>query len=160
MKNKPVPKVDIVLFAGKWHSLYTIPGFWDRHWRQATHTYVIHPDGYYAVFTSYRSSGQEKIRYMRSKLFVVRGTGNAEMKIQFVWPFKIDYWVIELAEDYTYMVVGHPECKSLSIMSRNPEMEPEQLEAIIGRCAGKGYDTSQLVSQEHHPGVSSPLQRH
>ena len=149
MDNVPVEKVDIMLFAGKWYSLYSIPTFTDKHWRQTIETYVIHPDGYYAVFTNYKVVGENRQKYIRSKLFVVRGSRNARFKAQRVWPLKTDYWVIELAGDYSYMVVGHPRYKHLSILSRKPDVDPELLREIVGRCKKKGYDTMQLVSQEH-----------
>ena len=149
MENSPVEKVDILSYAGKWYSLYSIPTFLDKHWRQTTETYVIHPDGYYAVFTTYKVTGDDKQKYIRSKLFVVKGTNNAEYKAQFLWPFKTDYWVIELAEDYSYVVVGHPECKYLLIMSRKPFLDDELVKEVIERCASKGYDTSRLVPQHH-----------
>jgi apolipoprotein D and lipocalin family protein len=149
MDNTPVQRVDIMSYAGKWYSLYSIPTFMDKHWRQTTETYVIHPDGYYAVFTTYKKLGRDETQYIRSKLFVVRGTGNAQLKAQFLWPFKTDYWIIELAEDYSYVVVGHPQQKYLFVMGRKPHLDQELLEEIIARCAQKGYDTAQLVSQEH-----------
>ncbi|QNK62100.1 lipocalin family protein [Pedobacter sp. PAMC26386] len=151
LENKPVEKVDIMSYAGKWYSLYSIPAFMDKNWQETTETYVIHPDGYYAVFTTYKLPADQEIKYVRSKLIVVRGTNNAQLKAQFVWPLKVDYWVIELGEDYSYVVIGHPKHKYLSIMSRKPELSEEQLEEIIGRCQEKGYDTSKLVSQEHKP---------
>lgn len=151
MDNTPVEKVDILAFAGKWYALSVIPSFMNTHWRQTTETYVIHPDGYYAVFTTYKVVGEDIQKYMRSKLFTVKGTGNAEYKAQLVWPFKIDYWVIELPEDYSYVVIGHPEHKYLNIMSRKPFLEDELLQEIISRCKAKGYQTSKLVSQEHKP---------
>ncbi|MBB5636219.1 apolipoprotein D and lipocalin family protein [Pedobacter cryoconitis] len=149
LENKPVEKVDIMSYAGKWYSLYSIPTFMDKHWVETTETYVIHPDGYYAVFTTYKLPAEEETKYVRSKLIVVRGTSNAQLKAQFVWPLKVDYWVIELAEDYSYVVVGHPKHKHLSIMSRKPVLPETLLEEILGRCEEKGYDISKLVSQEH-----------
>ena len=149
MENSPVEKVDILSYAGKWYTLYSIPTFLDKHWRQTTETYVIHPDGYYAVFTTYKVDGDDKQKYIRSKLFVVKRTNNAEFKAQVLWPFKTDYWVIELAEDYSYVVVGHPEFKYLFIMSRKPFLDKELLDEVIDRCHSKGYDTSRLVSQHH-----------
>ena len=149
MENTPVERVDILSFAGKWYNLYSISTFMDKHWRQTTETYVIHPDGFYAVFTNFRVAGENVQKYIRSKLYVVKGTRNAEFKLQFLWPFKIDYWVIELAEDYSYVVIGHPECKILSIMSRTPYLDQNLLDEIIERCRRKGYDTSKLISQEH-----------
>jgi apolipoprotein D and lipocalin family protein len=121
----------------------------DKHWRQTTETYVIHPDGYYAVFTTFKVAGEDKLKYIRSKLFVVKGTANAEFKAQYVWPFKLDYWIIELAEDYSYVVVGHPEHKFLSIMARKPQLPQEWMDEIIDRCKQRGYDTSKLIAQEH-----------
>jgi apolipoprotein D and lipocalin family protein len=153
MDNTPVEKVDIMSYAGKWYSLYSIPTFMDKKWRETTETYVIHPDGYYAVFSTYKVAGEDDPKYVRSKLFVVRGTNNAELKAQFVWPVKVDYWVIELAEDYSYVVVGHPKHKFLFIMARKPELPEELLHEIIERCQAKGYDTSKLTSQEHKPMV-------
>lgn len=149
MDNTPVEKVDIMSYAGKWYSLYSIPAYMDKHWRETTETYVIHPDGYYAVFTTYKLPGEEEQKYVRSKLFVVKGTNNAEMKAQFVWPLKVDYWVIELAADYSYVVVGHPKFKYLFIMARRPNLPEELLEEITARCTARGYDTSKLVSQRH-----------
>ncbi|MGY0040449.1 lipocalin family protein [Pedobacter sp. NJ-S-72] len=151
LENKPVEKVDIMSYAGKWYSLCSIPTFMDKNWHETTETYVIHPDGYYAVFTTYKLPGDKETKYVRSKLIVVRGTSNAQLKAQFVWPLKVDYWIIELGEDYSYVVVGHPKHKHLSIMSRKPELSQEQLDEIIWRCQEKGYDISKLVSQEHKP---------
>jgi len=160
MENQPVKRVDIMAYAGKWYSLYSIPTFMDKHWRQKIETYVIHPDGYYAVFTTYNIMGEEKRKYIRSKLFVVRGTGNAIFKAQLVWPFKVDYWVIELAEDYSYVVVGHPKCERLYIMSRKPDLPKELLDEVIGRCGKKGYDTGKLVFQEHKAARHEPEKEH
>lgn len=151
MDNMPVEKVDVLSFAGKWYSLLSIPTFMDTHWRQTIVTFVIHPDGYYAVFTTYKVVKEDKPKYMRSKLFTVRGTGNAEYKAQWVWPFKVDYWVIEMPEDYSYVVIGHPEHKILFIMSRKPFLPLDLLDDIISRCKAKGYDITRLVSQEHKP---------
>lgn len=160
MDNQPVQRVDIMAYAGKWYSLYSIPTFMDKHWRETVETYVIHPDGYYAVFTTYKVIAQQKRKYIRSKLFVVRGTNNAVFKAQFVWPFKEDYWVIELAEDYSYVVVGHPKYKYLFIMARKPEMDQNLLREIIDRCNKKGYATSKLMSQEHKTIQQGPEKEH
>ncbi len=149
MDNTPVEKVDIMSYAGRWFVIYALPATVDKSWRDTTETYVIHPDGYYAVFTTYRLPGDDGQKYVRSKLFVVRGTGNAEMKSQFVWPVRMDYWIIELAEDYSYAVVGHPKHKQLCILSRKPFLDEELATEVIERCRRKGYEIAKLVRQPH-----------
>jgi len=153
MENRPVPELDIMLYAGKWYNLLSIPTFLNKHWRESVETYVIHPDGYYAVFTTYRVVNEEQTKYFRSRLTTVRGSQNSRFKAQTVWPLKEDYWVIELGEDYSYVVVGHPKHKRLTIMARGPGLPENELSEIILRCKKKGYDTSKLLSQEHHARV-------
>ena len=34
---------------------------------------------------------------------------NAKLKVSFFWPFSGDYWIIELDNNYQYVVIGHPE---------------------------------------------------
>lgn len=72
---------------------------------------------------------------------------NGELQAQFIWPIKIDYWIIELAEDYSYVVVGHPDHKFLFIMSRSQTMPKKTHDEIIARCKAKGYEVSKLTSQ-------------
>lgn len=149
MDNTPVEKVDIMSYAGKWFVLFAFPETIDKNWKDTTETYVIHPDGYYAAFTAYKLAEDDVPKYVRSKLFVIRGSGNAEMKSQFVWPIRMDYWIIELAGDYSYAVVGHPKHKQLCILSRKPYLDAQLCKDVISRCRQKGYKTDKLLRQQH-----------
>jgi len=71
------------------------------------------------------------------------------MKAQFLWPFKVDYWVIALADDYSYVVVGHPEHKFLFIMSRRPAISKKTYDELITSCKAMGYPIEKLTSQQH-----------
>lgn len=148
-QNKPVTQVDLKKFEGKWFSLSSIPTALDKKWRETVETYTWNQKGYFDVYTTYEKikKGGSEHGSIRSKLFQVKGSGNAEMKAQFVWPFKIDYWVVELAEDYSYMIVGHPKEKYLFIMSRKPTMDKVLYMQIIERCENRGYRTDELVFQ-------------
>ncbi len=147
--NKPVAQVDLKKFEGKWYSLSSIPTALDSKWRETIETYTWNEKGYFDVNTTYEKikKGRSESGRIRSKLFQVEGTANAEMKAQFIWPFKVDYWVVELAEDYSYMVVGHPKKKYLFIMSRKPTMDKVLYMQILERCENRGYATDELVLQ-------------
>jgi apolipoprotein D and lipocalin family protein len=150
--NKPVDKVDIKRFAGTWYSLYSIPTMFDKGSRETTTTYTWNADkAYYDVLTKCKKEdGSDKS--VRSKLFQVGGTNNAEMKAQFLWPFKVDYWVIALADDYSYVVVGHPDHKFLFIMSRKPSISKKTYDELVAKCKAMGYPVEKLVSQKHGEG--------
>lgn len=149
MENKPIHNLDLKAFEGKWYSLYSIPTLMDKHWKETTETYTLKGGGHFDVLTTYHKEGKTEEKTITSKLFFDTAQPDGDMKAQFFWPFKIGYWIIELAEDYSYVVVGHPDEKYLFIMARKPEMDPELLVDIIERCRQKGYKVEELVSQEH-----------
>lgn len=148
--NKPVDKVDLQRFAGKWYSLYSIPTIFDKGTRETSTTYTLNADGYYNVITTAKKGDDNDLHTYKSKLFPVAEDGSGEMKAQFVWPFKVDYWVVDLADDYSYVVVGHPDRKFLFIMSRKPTMDKKRYAAITEKCKAMGYPVDKLTSQHHH----------
>ncbi len=149
MENQPVNVIDHEAYAGKWYSLYSIPTMFDKNWKQTIEYYTLIDDEHFEVLTTYHKDGKAEERSVKSKLFFSEDKPDGEMKAQFVWPFKAGYWVIELANDYSYVVVGHPDQKYLFIMAREPKMDPVLLKEIIERCRQMGYDVGSLVSQEH-----------
>jgi apolipoprotein D and lipocalin family protein len=68
--------------------------------------------------------------------------------VQFFWPFKGKYWIIDLAPDYSYAVVGHPNRKYLWILSRNPKMSEEVYKQILVRIKENGFDINKLKMTE------------
>lgn len=145
-KNVPVAKVDLKKYAGTWYSLYSIPTMFDKGSRETTTKYTLNNDGYYNVLTTYKKPGDEKVHAVTSKIFT-DDEQSAKMKAQFIWPVKVDYWVIELASDYSYVVVGHPDHKFLFIMSRSQKMPKKTYDDIVERCRAKGYEVNKLSAQ-------------
>jgi len=78
------------------------------------------------------------------KIFIVKGSGNAKLKVQFFWPFKGNYYIIGLADDYSWALVGHPERKYLWILSRESYMPDHTYQSIVELAKTKGYDTGKL----------------
>ena len=75
---------------------------------------------------------------------MVEDTNNTKWKVQFIWPLKADYWVIDLGDDYEYAVVGQPKRGYLWILSRTPTLAPDVLDGILRRLCDNGYDPSKL----------------
>ncbi|WAC09464.1 lipocalin family protein [Dyadobacter pollutisoli] len=147
--NSTVDNLDVAHYSGTWYSLSSIPTSYDKGSRETTGKYTWNSSGgYFDVVTSYKKPGSEEVFSIRSKVYKNTDHG-ARMKCQFVWPFKLDYWVIELASDYSYAVVGHPEHKLLFIMSRKKNMNKKLYSEIVARCRERGYDVAKLTSQHH-----------
>jgi apolipoprotein D and lipocalin family protein len=65
------------------------------------------------------------------------------LKVQFFWPFRGDYDIIMLAEDYSWAVVTSGK-KYLWILSRTPEMDEKLFEELTIKLNAEGYDMSRL----------------
>ncbi|PWS28376.1 hypothetical protein DHW03_00520 [Pedobacter yonginense] len=146
-KNAPISHLDLKKYAGTWYSLYSIPTIFDKGSRETTTKYTLNKDGFYDVLTTYKKPGDEKVYSRSSKMFPSEEGNNGELQAQFIWPIKIDYWIIELADDYSYVVVGHPDHKFLFIMSRSHSLPKKTHDEIVARCKAKGYEVSKLTSQ-------------
>ncbi len=144
-----VPFVDLDKYAGKWYEIASYPQRFQKGCHGTTATYTNRGQGYIIVENRCnKGSLTGKKSYIKGKAFVEKNSGNAKLKAQFFWPFKGRYWIIDLAGDYSYAVVSHPNRKYLWILSRTSQMsEPVYIE-ILKRLEKKGFDLSNLQKTE------------
>jgi len=142
-----VPYVDLAKYAGKWYEIAAFPQRFQKGCTCTTAEYTATDKGYIMVENRCnRDSVNGKSSYVRGKAFVAENSGNAKLKVQFLWPFRGKYWIIDLAADYSYAVVGHPNRNYLWILSRTPQMDTVIYRQILLRLTEKGFDISKLVS--------------
>jgi apolipoprotein D and lipocalin family protein len=139
-----VQSVDLNKYAGKWYVIACIPTQFDKEWNYTTETYIVNKSGKIDIETSYFEEGKNVQKTVNSKGFPDKESNNVKWKVQFVWPFKSDYLVEELAPDYSHVVVGHPEKKFLYIMNRTGRMTEETYIEVLTLCGKKGYDLTKL----------------
>ena len=137
-----VPHVDLEQYAGKWFEIASFPQRFQKGCQYTTATYTVTNKNYVKVENACVKNG--KISSVTGKAFVVKNSGNAKLKVQFFWPFKGKYWIIDLADNYSYAVVSHPNKKYLWILSRTPKMDMDIYEKILTRLRNKGFDLSKL----------------
>lgn len=140
-----VAAVDLEKYAGTWYEIASFPQRFQKGCHCTTATYTQSDKDYIIVENRCRKDSIDgKESYIKGKAFIDPGTGNAKLKVQFFWPFKGKYWIIDLADDYSYAVVGHPNRKYLWILSRTPTMDKNTYEEILGRIKEKKFDISKL----------------
>jgi len=140
-----VPQVDLTRYAGKWYEIASYPQRFQKGCTCTTAEYTPTDKGYLVVENRCnKDSVNGKPSYIKGKVFADENSGNAKLKVQFLWPFKGKYWIIDLADDYSYAVVSHPNKKYLWILSRTPKMNDLRYKQITNRLAEKGFDISKL----------------
>lgn len=145
-----VRHVDLDRYLGKWYEIARYPNRFQKACVASTAVYSLREDGSIRVLNECRKESLEgPFKRAEGKAWVVDETTQAKLKVQFFWPFRGDYWIIDLGENYEYAVVGHPKRKYLWILSRTPQMETEVYEAILERIIRNGYDPDRLIRTEH-----------
>ena len=145
LRLQTVPIVDIKKYMGKWYEIASFPQRFQKGCHCTTAEYTLSEKGYVIVENRCNKNSMDgPTSYIKGKAFVEANSGNAKLKVQFFWPFTAKYWIIDLADDYQYAVVSHPNKKYLWILSRTPTMEAMTYAKIITRLKGKGFDLSKL----------------
>jgi apolipoprotein D and lipocalin family protein len=142
---KTVAHVDLQKFMGSWYVIANIPTFVEKGAHNAVETYQLNPDGTIATtFTFHAGSFDGPLKRYNPKGFVVDNTTNAVWDMQFVWPFKSEYLIIHLADDYSLTVIGRSKLDYVWIMARTPRIPEKRYQTIIQSLAAVGYDTGRI----------------
>jgi apolipoprotein D and lipocalin family protein len=139
---KTVSSVDLKKYSGTWYEIASFSQRFQKDCECTSAEYTPTDKGYIIVENRCKRYGKES--YIKGKAFVDEDSGNAKLKVQFFWPFKGKYWIIDLADDYSYAVVSHPNKKYLWILSRKPKLDDDVYNGIITRLKDKGFDLSKL----------------
>jgi apolipoprotein D and lipocalin family protein len=140
-----VLSVDLEKYMGKWYEIASFPQRFQKGCHGTTAEYTLNDKGSVTIENKcFKDSVDGKVSSIKGKAFVVENSGNSKFNIQFFWPFKGKYWIIDLADDYSYAVVSHPTKKYLWILSRNPFMDDTTYLSIITKLKDKGFDVTKI----------------
>lgn len=163
----PVTDVDLPRFMGNWYVIAHIPSWPERDAYDAVESYRLSPDHRILTTFTYRNgSFDAPPETMRPVGSVVPGTRNAVWGMQFVWPIKAEYVIVDLAPDYSRAIIGRSKRDYVWLMARSPILPDSELQAAIARIKSLGYDVSRLrmvpQSAAVNPGptASGPARTH
>ncbi len=160
VSNKPlqvVPEVDLQRYMGTWYEIARLPNsFQDQCLGDVTATYTLRDDGKIQVVNRCRKENGAYNEVQGLAKRASKDGPNSKLKVRFapaylsflpfVWG---DYWVMLLAPDYTYVVVGEPGRKYLWVLSRTPSMDEATLQSILTEVRRSGYDLTGLIRTQN-----------
>jgi apolipoprotein D and lipocalin family protein len=145
---KPIKTVDFVdlnRFMGDWYVIANIPTFIEKDAYNAVETYRLEEDGTVATTFRFNKGGPDgTLKTYNPRGFIRDQSSNAVWGMQFIWPFKSEYRVIYLSEDYTTTVIGRSKRDYVWIMAREPEISDEEYASIKKFLQEQGYDLKDL----------------
>jgi apolipoprotein D and lipocalin family protein len=139
-----VDRVELCLYLGKWYEIARLPNNFQEGCVGSAADYSLRDDGDIEVINTCRDIKDGRLRQAKGKAWVVDSVSNAKLKVSFFWPFRGDYWIIELGTEYEYAVVGTPDRKYLWILSRTKTMPDAIYSTILERASKQGFDTAKV----------------
>lgn len=140
-----VSHVDLRRYVGRWYEIARYPTRFEKDCASdVAATYTQLSGGKIEVLNECRKADGHAKRSKGTARVVDKST-NAKLKVTFFWPFSGNYWIIGLAPDYSYAIVGEPDRKYLWVLSRSSQLTESVYEQIVTRVRELGYDPSLLM---------------
>ena len=140
-----VEKVDLQRFMGDWYVIANIPTFVEKEAYNAVESYRLDDDGTVATTFTFRKGGFDgPMKKYTPRGFIRDTQTNAEWGMQFIWPFKGDYRITYLAEDYSQTVISRNKRDYVWIMARTPQIPDSDYQRLVDHVEASGYDISLL----------------
>jgi apolipoprotein D and lipocalin family protein len=137
--------VDLERYAGTWYEIASYPNRFQKDCVATKATYSLLPDRKVRVLNECRrGSIDAEWDSADGKAWVVDPVTNAKLKVSFFWPFRGDYWVLDLGREYEYSVLGTPWREYLWILSRSPTMDEALYARILETVRRLGFDPNRL----------------
>ena len=155
---RTVEKVDIDRYLGDWYELARFPNRFQRACLGDVQArYALRADQRLDVLNRCRTAdggiearGVARIVDARSSARLkVRFAPAALSFLPFVWG---DYWILGLADDYSWAVVGSPDRNYLWILARTPTLSGEAFTDAMAVARRNGFDVGRLIRTNHTPG--------
>ena len=143
---RPISRqVDLKRFMGDWHVIGHIPVFIEKEAYNAVESYKLAEDGTIPTTFTFNDGGFDgPLKTYHPKGFVHNKKTNAEWRMQFVWPFKADYLITYLSEDYQTTIIGVPNRKYAWIMARTKTLPDAAYQKLVAELKRQGHDLSKL----------------
>jgi apolipoprotein D and lipocalin family protein len=153
-RNEPtvVPTVDLERYQGTWHEIARLPNrFQEDCTGNVTATYELRPDGRIRVVNRCQTQNGPIEAEGVARLADKNGP-KSKLEVRFAPAFLSflpmvwgDYWILDLADDYSYALVGDPGRKYLWILARTESLPEATYQRLVEKAANQGYETSKLI---------------
>ncbi len=147
-----VERVDLERYQGLWYEIARLPNRFEKGCEGVTAEYALREDGLIGVVNTCRKDAADgAVKQANGRARIVDEDTNAKLEVSFFGPFWGDYWILDLAEDYSLSLVGEPQGRYLWILSRTPSISDDVLSGAVAKLNSFGYDTSALYFPQQPP---------
>ena len=152
---KTVDHVELDRFMGDWYVIASIPTFIETDAYNAVESYKLAQDGTIEITFRFNKGGlQGPLKTYTPRGFVEDKQSNAVWGMQFIWPFKAEYRIIYLSDDYEQTIIGRTKRDYVWIMARRPSISEADYKRLVAFLEEQGY-ASENIRRVPHSSSSS-----
>jgi apolipoprotein D and lipocalin family protein len=149
-----VEAVDLARFTGDWYVIASIPAFIEKEAYNAIETYRLDEDGTVSTtFKFNKGSLDGPLKVYTPRGYIRDQSLNAVWDMQFFWPFKSEYRIIYLTDDYSQTAIGRSKRDYVWIMARKPSIPNDDYHKILRLLKVEGYSLDGLRKIPHDKSV-------
>lgn len=144
--RKTRPFVDLEQFMGDWYVIANIPTPFELNSMNAVESFHWNEtEKRIDVDYHFNEGGVDgPVKHYPQKAWIANDKTNAEWKVQFVWPLKLPYRILEVAPDYSWALVGTSQKGFVWMLARKPHIDVQTYQMLCEKLARYNYDISRL----------------
>ncbi len=148
---RTVDAVDLTRYAGEWFEIARFPNRFQRQCLgDVKAVYASRPDGRIDVTNRCRTEDGSTDAQGVARVVDTRTSAKLEVRfapavlsfLPFVWG---DYWILGLAHDYSWALVGSPDRNYLWVLARTASMSEQDYAMALAAATTNGFDVMRLV---------------
>ena len=134
-----VAHIDLKLMEGKWYEVASLPRPTQAGCTGTTAQYQLKSSTELLVVNEcHLGDLNGPVKRAAARAVAADPDTPAKLSLDFGFAYG-DYWVIDVGEQYEYLVVGHPSRDYLWILSREPSLPRATLDGAIERARANGF---------------------
>ncbi len=146
-----VRTVNLARYAGHWYEIARLPNSFQHDDSRATADYTLKRDGTLRVVnTEFRPDGTTNKAI--GSATVVPDSSGAKLRVKFAGLAALvpvaeegNYWIFELAPDYSKVLVGTPDRKFLWLLARDAHLSAEERKAYLKIARREGFAVKTMI---------------
>ena len=144
------PNVDLQKYMGEWFEIAHLPELFEKSSFKTKAQYTLLGDGSVEVVNScHEGTPSGPLKKVKGRATVADSSNHAKLQVQFFWPFKADYWILDVDDEYRYALVGDPSRDSLWMLSRKPALDLVAVQQLTAKAQALGFNTQRLLFTAH-----------
>lgn len=143
-----VDYVDVNKYLGKWYEIEKIPNRFQRKCGATQANYSLKRNGAIRVVNKCIKTKNGKLQVANGTATIANFNTNAVLEVSFFflqrWFSGPNYYILDLADDYSYVLVGSPNRDFLWILSRTKTLDENIIENLKAKAQTLGFDTTRM----------------